>query len=126
MHAIGIDIGGTSAKIGVILEGQVIRQERIPTGSELDYELFIEETGKRIRALCGEYPAEKAGISSCGLIDSGNGSILYSNNIRWEKKRLRRILCGERDWPCALPMTPNAPHWRRPSLGPERDTGECV
>ena len=33
MHAIGIDIGGTSAKIGVILEGQVIRQERIPTGS---------------------------------------------------------------------------------------------
>lgn len=88
MHAIGIDIGGTSAKIGVILEGQVIRQERIPTGSELDYELFIEETGKRIRALCGEYPAEKAGISSCGLIDSGNGSILYSNNIRWEKKKI--------------------------------------
>lgn len=88
MHAIGIDIGGTSAKIGVILEGKVVRQERIPTGSELDYELFMEETGKRIRALCAEYPAERAGISSCGLIDKRSGSILYSNNIRWEKKRI--------------------------------------
>lgn len=88
MHAIGIDIGGTSAKIGVILEGKVVRQERIPTGSELDYEVFMEETGKRIRALCAEYPAERAGISSCGLIDKRSGSILYSNNIRWEKKRI--------------------------------------
>lgn len=88
MHAIGIDIGGTSAKIGVILEGKVVRQERIPTGSELDYELFMEETGKRIRALCAEYSAERAGISSCGLIDKRSGSILYSNNIRWEKKRI--------------------------------------
>lgn len=88
MHAIGIDIGGTSAKIGVILEGKVVRQERIPTGSELDYEFFMEETGKRIRALCAEYPAERAGISSCGLIDKSSGSILYSNNIRWEKKRI--------------------------------------
>lgn len=92
MYVIGIDIGGTSAKLGVISKGRVVREERIPTGSDLDYGFFVEEAGRRIRALCEEYPAERAGISSCGLIDRKKGCILYSNNIRWENKRIAEDL----------------------------------
>ena len=88
MYSIGIDIGGTSAKIGVIHEDRVIREERIPTGMNLDYERFLKEAGGMIRKLCKEYPAGRAGISSCGLIDSKKGTILYSNNIRWKNKNI--------------------------------------
>lgn len=92
MYAIGIDIGGMSAKLGLIQEGRVLEQKLIPTESGLDYEGFLVQLVESIRPWMMTGRVERAGISSCGLIDSTNGMILYSNNIRWQKKQIVREL----------------------------------
>lgn len=86
MDAIGIDIGGMSAKLGLVRNDKIIATEIIPTESQLEYEPFIKEVVRRIDILREQGEVEKIGISSCGLIDSKTGSIVYSNNIQWENK----------------------------------------
>lgn len=91
MYSIGIDIGGMSAKLGVVENGMIKNSRIIPTSSNLEYEHFLSQ----IEAAYGELVAmEKEqgpriiGISSCGLIDSSQGRITYSNNIKWENKNI--------------------------------------
>lgn len=88
MDAIGIDIGGMSAKIGLIRQEKVLIRETIPTDSNLLYEPFVRDVCACIGRLRQQGKVEKIGISSCGLIDSTCGTILYSNNIRWENKKM--------------------------------------
>lgn len=88
MYSIGIDIGGMSAKIGLVCDGKLLQEQRIVTESQLDYETFVGQLCEVIRAMQQQYPVEKVGISSCGLIDSARGTIVYSNNIRWDEKSI--------------------------------------
>lgn len=88
MYSIGIDIGGMSAKIGLVLRDTVIAEEIIPTDADLDYQMFIGQIAEVIKNFCGQYEVDKVGISSCGLIDSKLGAIVYSNNIKWENKNI--------------------------------------
>lgn len=86
MYSIGIDIGGMSAKIGVVYGSDLIRQIRIPTSGDLDYAAFLQQLCGVIGELKQQYPLKKIGISSCGLIDRARGAIVWSNNIRWDNK----------------------------------------
>lgn len=88
---IGIDIGGMSAKIGLCDGGNLVKTSRIRTGGAIG---FAELTAQLGAELCA-YRADEydfIGISSCGLIDSVQGCIVYSNNIAWENKPLVQIL----------------------------------
>lgn len=102
MDSIGIDIGGMSAKIGVVREGAVIFETRIPTKSDIAYDDFLSEILTKIQAIRREYDIKKIGISSCGLIDSAKGAILYSNNIRWDNKSIVWDLSSATGLPCAI------------------------
>ncbi|WP_312372569.1 ROK family protein [Lachnoclostridium sp.] len=88
MYSIGIDIGGMSAKIGLISHDNVVLEEIIPTDSNLDYELFIGHITDVIKDICSHNKVDKIGISSCGLINSKLGAIVYSNNIKWDNKNI--------------------------------------
>lgn len=86
MYSIGIDIGGMSAKVGVVNGADLIHQVRIPTNSDLDYAAFLQQLCGVILGLKQKYLLKKVGISSCGLIDRAKGTIVWSNNIRWDNK----------------------------------------
>lgn len=102
MYAIGIDIGGMSAKIGLVNRDALLLEERIPTGSDLDYEVFLDRVCEKIESIKSKYPVEKVGISSCGLIDRAKGTIAYSNNIRWENKPIVSDLHARTALPVAI------------------------
>lgn len=89
---IGIDIGGMSAKIGLIDGGKVVRSERIPTGADISFEALADALCARIAALTAGTDYDFVGVSSCGLIDATRGEVVYSNNIRWENKPFARAL----------------------------------
>ncbi|MGF7142650.1 putative NBD/HSP70 family sugar kinase [Anaerotaenia torta] len=93
MYSIGIDIGGISAKIGVVqkqkLKLNAVRT--VPTNSSMEYEVFLSQVFTAMEELteeAGRDGLDMVGISSCGLIDSREGRITYSNNIRWENKSI--------------------------------------
>lgn len=86
MYKVGIDIGGMSAKLGFISGESVLKKEVIPTNSNLNYEVFINDLCESIKQFCKLGEIAAVGISSCGIINSKKGSIVYSNNIKWENK----------------------------------------
>ncbi len=91
MYSIGIDIGGMSAKIGVVESNEVKVFRTIPTNSDIEYGSFLQEvfdTIEELTASNGKQTLDKIGISSCGLIDTDKGKITYSNNIKWEDRNI--------------------------------------
>ncbi len=87
---IGIDLGGTGIKIGLVDKAyEIIAQTTVPTRGERPYQQVIADMGNAALKLLEEsgYQVSDclgAGIGSPGMIDSKNGIVLYSNNIRWD------------------------------------------
>ncbi len=88
MYRIGIDIGGMSAKFGLVEKDRVLEERVLETGADISYGKFLDDASDVVAALCENWKVEAVGISSCGLINSGQGKIVYSNNIGWEDKRI--------------------------------------
>ena len=98
-YYVGIDIGGTFVKCGIVSsQGEIIVKGKIPTGKERTYQEIAQDIANFVREL-----EEKAGVQTqavgigCpGTVDSEKGIIMYSNNIAWENiplgKELERLL----------------------------------
>lgn len=95
---IGIDLGGTGIKIGILnISYEILAQDSIPTEAKRPYQQIISDMGKTAQKLMQDngYLPENcigAGVGSPGTIDSKNGVVLYSNNIRWENVPLAEEL----------------------------------
>ncbi len=96
--AVGIDLGGTAVKIGIVNASyEILAQTSIPTNAGRTYEAVIADMGKTAASLLdgnGFLVADCAGVGvgSPGTIDSKNGVVLYSNNIRWDNVPLAKEL----------------------------------
>lgn len=95
---IGIDIGGTNTKIGLVDKDQkLIAEAVIPTEAEKPWKDVIQNIGKEVLSLLDENDVPMdgcvgAGVGMPGTIDTDNGVVLYSNNIRWENVPLAEEL----------------------------------
>lgn len=96
--AIGIDLGGTAVKIGILNRAyDLLAWTSIPTGAARPCGQVIADMGQAAEALLTDNGYTRAdcigiGIGSPGTIDSQNGVVLYSNNIRWEQVPLAAML----------------------------------
>ena len=95
---IGIDIGGTNTKIGLVdIHQKLLATVTIPTNAERTADEVIKNVAEATIALL-----EKQGITmdQCigvgvgvpGTVDSENGIVRYSNNIHWEQVHLKEEL----------------------------------
>jgi len=93
MYSIGIDIGGMSAKVGVVEDSRLPQSPMlqatytIPTNHRTEYEVFLSDIChviERIISESGKVNLKMIGISSFGLIDTHKGKIIFSNNVNWE------------------------------------------
>ena len=91
---IGIDIGGTTTKIGLVdIHQKLIANVSIDTNAERPAEAVIEEITRTTLGLLEKQGIAMdqcvgAGIGVPGTIDSKNGVVRYSNNIKWENVKL--------------------------------------
>ena len=95
-YYIGIDLGGTFVKCGIVDEtGDILIKDKIPTGNGRPYtEIAVDMADFAAelvsRAGLKKEQAKAVGFGAPGTIDSKNGVIVYSNNIRWENVPLCR------------------------------------
>lgn len=95
---IGIDIGGTDVKIGLVdVHEKLLASCRFPTRAERPAEEVIAEIGQRtLELLAGqELTVDQcmgAGVGVAGTVDRKWGVVRYSNNLRWENVSLAQIL----------------------------------
>jgi glucokinase len=51
-YAVGIDLGGTTAKFGIVdSEGNILEQDRIPTASEKPVNFFVDELYNKLQPM---------------------------------------------------------------------------
>ena len=95
---IGIDLGGTFIKGGVVdADGDILYQDKIPTQTEKG----AEQVAKNIVALC-ELVLKNAGVEKSeivgigmgvpGMVDPKTGVVVYSNNLGWENFAVREYV----------------------------------
>lgn len=98
MYRIGIDLGGTSVKAGLVTEEWEILQEHIrpvnacgPVKETVD--LMADLAWKLMRERnVGPEEVLGIGIGSPGAIDSMSGTVLYSNNFCWKDVPLAAMI----------------------------------
>lgn len=86
-YYLGIDVGGTFIKCGIVDScGNIVADGKIATESEFGGERLADNVAKLVETL-----KEKSGVENCeivgagmgfpGFIDSANGIVVYSNNL---------------------------------------------
>ncbi|HEY8390909.1 MAG TPA: ROK family glucokinase [Clostridia bacterium] len=98
MYYIGVDIGGTNIKVGVVdREGNILKKASFATLVERPHIEIIKEIDSTIRTLVAELnlkmdDIKAIGIGSPGSIDSKTGTVIYTNNINWKNVPLAKEL----------------------------------
>ncbi len=87
-YAVGIDIGGTSAKFGIVdAEGNILEQDRIPTNSEKPVNFFVDELHKKLQPMIDRVGGKQT-VAGIGMgAPNGNvytGNIEYAANLHWK------------------------------------------
>lgn len=95
---IGVDIGGRQTKIGLVDANQkLLVYQEIPFHAELSPEQTICEVGRTIQSMLDDMQIELdqcvgAGVGVAGIVDTESGTLLYSNNIKWEDVPVAELL----------------------------------
>jgi glucokinase len=103
-YYIGIDLGGTFIKGGIVNEnGEILICDKTPTEVEKGDKGVAANIARLAKELLEKAnidisSVEGLGIGSPGMIDSGEGNVVYANNLGWENFRicdeLSRLLGG--------------------------------
>jgi glucokinase len=84
MKTLGIDLGGTKIKFGVVESGQIIQERTVDTLVKAGYTAILEQITSESKELLRHYPdIGHIGLGSPGLIDNAKGIVRYSNNFGW-------------------------------------------
>ena len=93
-YYVGIDLGGTFIKGGIVDDlGHIIIEDKTPTESEKGAEGVAANIAALANSLMVRVGLEKddmegLGMGVPGMIDSRAGNVIYSNNLKWQDFRI--------------------------------------
>jgi glucokinase len=94
MSIIGLDIGGTNIKAGLVRNGKIIERTRVPTHAGSGPERSIAQIKTAVRRFIDRGSA--VGIGIAGIIDSDRGIVKFSPNFcGWTDIKLGPLLSKE-------------------------------
>lgn len=98
-YALGVDLGGTSVKIGLVdNKGKILQKGAVPTKAEEGPERVIKQIKKGINEILdkSDRKIEGIGIGSPGAVNTKKGTIEYPPNLPgWKSVALGKILKKE-------------------------------
>ena len=97
-YYIGIDIGGTNIKTGVVSEtGEIISETGLPTGAHRPQNTVFEDIVQTVKTAIEKSGVNKdeihaIGMGSPGMINYENGSVIYNNNLGWKDFHISEMM----------------------------------
>lgn len=111
---IGIDIGGTNIAVGLVTpEGKITLKDSVPTNSPRDYKEYVADMAALAKKLMEQSGLEEKDILGIGMgcpgsVDSKNGVVAYSNNLKMDHVPLVAELKKYFDLPISVLNDANA------------------
>jgi len=91
---VGVDIGGTNIKSALVENGKIKKRIKLPTKANLGFTKSINQIKSAISPFVKH--ASGIGIGIAGIIDSKNGVVQFSPNLKgWHNIKLASILKRE-------------------------------
>lgn len=90
MYYVGVDIGGTGIKVGIVTDGgEIIAKGAISTSVKDGYEVIVKEMAKLIEDTVSDAKITPDDVASIGIgcpgsIDDRKGEVIYSNNLEFK------------------------------------------
>jgi glucokinase len=93
-YAVGIDLGGTNIKFGVVSSaGKIVRRARIPTLAARGPKKALRRVIATIRRFARDYEISQVGMGVAGLIDHKRGIIRLPPNLPgWDGTAVKDII----------------------------------
>lgn len=87
-YAVGIDVGGTTTKFGIVnAAGEILEQDRIPSGEHEDVQDFINDMHAKLMPMIEKVGGVKNFVGIGMGAPNGNiytGTIEYAPNLKWK------------------------------------------
>lgn len=123
---IGVDIGGTNVKVGLIDEsGAVLLQTRLPTDAQRGSAAIIASVTREIDRLLGAAGLLPDSIASIGLgvpgtADSVSGTVVYAPNLFWRNVPIVAAIQPRFNIPVYIAQDTRAAAWAEYLVGSGR------
>lgn len=114
LAAIGVDLGGTNLKVGLVDSlGRILASRSYPTQGEKGPDHFVNAVGNLVESLLGESKTRResivgAGVGSPGPLDLKRGVLLKTANLSWTNVPLRDLLASRLQMPVFVENDANA------------------
>ena len=93
MTRLGIDIGGTTVKLGIVNDTfEILKEQSIPTGADRSTEAVVADIIAAARPLIAKYAPVTLGVGSPGSIDPNAGVVLRAGNLPFRNVPLAALL----------------------------------
>ena len=131
-YYIGIDLGGMSAKAGLMDgKGTIHCMDRCKTDPGDPVETTLENLATLAKKLMAEYDitkdnVEAIGIGSPGVIDSGTGTVVHWSNFHWNNVPLAEGLSAKTGLPVFVANDANAAALGEAKFGSGRNYEDSV
>lgn len=131
-HFVGIDLGGTNIKVGVIsAEGKIIFKDRTKTHAQRDQLEIVADMGKLARnaiVQSGVAPesVKAIGIGSPGTPDNDSGYLVYANNLPFNNLPMRTEIRKIIDLPVYIDNDANVAALAESMIGGAKGAGSAV
>ncbi|MCL2861431.1 MAG: ROK family protein [Firmicutes bacterium] len=84
MKLLGIDIGGTNTKIGIVENGKILKKSVMKTKLKEGYDVFLTRLADEVNSLTKGVEYSAVGVGCPGIIDTKNGIVVYANNLQFK------------------------------------------
>lgn len=132
-YVIGIDLGGTNLKAGIVAkDGKIHRRLSVKTNYNADPQTISDQIFKLIHDIIMIAQVKTSdivgiGLGSPGLIDKRGETILFSPNLpQWRNIPIKEMITKRFVVPCVLENDANAAAWGEKWAGAAREASSVV
>lgn len=123
---IGLDIGGTTIKGGVVgADGLIAVKGRKDTPAQ-DPAAIVQDAVDLIRELSRKHPIDAVGVACAAFIDPTGSMVLFAPNLAWRDEPLKQRLESALDLPVVIENDANAAAWGEFRFGAAAEVNDMV
>lgn len=128
MPVLGFDIGGTTAEVALVEEGEILDRQTVTTGRGRRPEELLDALAETALALSGggRGGADAAGIGIAGQVTADHRRLGFAPNLDWRDVPLADLMEDRLPVPVFLLNDVQAAALAEASRGAGRDTGEVL